>query len=86
MPQAVLEAESALLPREAFGSFVDRRAESVFGVPSRERRQFTNSHEGLSPAAAELARGIDRYKAEHRRRFIDFEEMLAVIESLGYSK
>ena len=51
-----------------------------------ERRQFTNSHEELSPAARELARAIDTYKLRHRRRFITFEEMLSVIQSLGYSK
>jgi hypothetical protein len=83
MPQSVLVRESAAPSRDGF---VDRRAEAARGVPARERRQFTNSHDGLSPAAAELARAIDRYKAEHRRRFINFEEMLAVIETLGYSK
>jgi hypothetical protein len=68
-------------------SFVDRRN---YGggqdVPVRERRQFTNSHDGLTPDAKELATAIDEYKLHHRRRFITFEEMLAVIESLGYSK
>jgi hypothetical protein len=68
-------------------TFVDRRqAEPVVDVPARERRQFSNSHEELSPAARELARAIDAYKLRHRRRFITFEEMLSVIESLGYSK
>jgi hypothetical protein len=54
--------------------------------PLFERRQFANSYEELSPAAAELARAIDSYKVQHRRRFVTFEEMLAVIKSLGYSK
>jgi hypothetical protein len=68
-------------------SFVDRRNYDVGGlVPSRERRQFTNSHEGLSPDAQELAHAIDGYKMRHRRRFITYEEMLAVIQSLGYHK
>lgn len=66
--------------------FVDRRATTSNGVPGRERRQFTNSHSELSPAARELAQAIDHYKLQHRRRFITFEEMLAVIQSLGYSK
>ncbi len=67
--------------------FVDRRGGSSPGHdPTIERRQFTNSHEELSPEAAELARAIDRYKLVHRRRFIDFEEMLGVIKSLGYQK
>jgi hypothetical protein len=51
-----------------------------------ERRQFVNSHNELSPEAAELGRAIDQYKLLHRRRFIDYEEMLHVIKSLGYSK
>jgi len=67
--------------------FVDRRMSgSPDDQPTRERRQFTNSHEELSPDAAELARAIDGYKLQHRRRFITFEEMLAVIKSLGYSR
>ena len=69
------------------GKFVERRDSDVSGQsPIVERRQFSNSHNGLSPDAAELARAIDQYKLVHRRRFIDFEEMLAVIKSLGYSK
>lgn len=67
--------------------FVDRRSyEGGQDVPVRERRQFTNSHDGLSPNARELAMAIDEYKLVHRRRFITFEEMLSVVESLGYAK
>ena len=59
----------------------------VAGRPAgRERRQFANSHDELSPEAAELATAIDGYKLQHRRRFITFEEMLAVIKSLGYER
>jgi hypothetical protein len=72
---------------EPVSTFVDRRgAQSAGHAPTRERRQFTNSHEELSPAAQELARAIDGYKLMHRRRYITFEEMLSVIESLGYRK
>jgi hypothetical protein len=68
-------------------TFVDRRSPAVSdGSPVCERRQFGNSHEGLSPDAAELAQAIDHYKMRHRRRFITFEEMLAVIKSLGYHR
>jgi hypothetical protein len=71
----------------ASGTFVDRRDYSAPGTqPGRERRQFTNSHEGLSPDAAELARAIDEYKVRHRRRFITYEEMLTVIQGLGYHR
>jgi hypothetical protein len=76
------EATSATLD-----SFVDRRSyETGQGVPVRERRQFSNSHDGLSTAARELAVAIDEYKLRHRRRFITFEEMLSVIQTLGYHK
>ncbi|MEN0109407.1 MAG: hypothetical protein AAF805_01675 [Planctomycetota bacterium] len=66
--------------------FVDRRAGQVPGSVMPERRQFTNSHTGLSEDAAELASAIDAYKARHRRRFINYEEMLSVIKSLGYER
>jgi hypothetical protein len=67
--------------------FVDRRNYTVqTGAPQRERRQFTNSHEDLTPDARELAQAIDSYKLVHRRRFITYEEMLAVVKSLGYRK
>jgi hypothetical protein len=55
-------------------------------TPVRERRQFTNSHSELTPEARELAIAIDQYKLHHRRRFINYEEMLMVVKSLGYSK
>ena len=66
---------------------VDRRSHaSGEHAASIERRQFANSHEELSPEARELADAIDQYKIRHRRRFITYEEMLAVVESLGYHK
>lgn len=68
-------------------SFVDRRNPvQPGGEPIFERRQFANSYDELSHEAAELARAIDGYKVQHRRRFITFEEMLAVIKSLGYTR
>lgn len=67
--------------------FVDRRSPETPSIPPGvERRQFANSHSELSPAAKELAMAIDQYKLLHRRRFITFEEMLGVIQSLGYRK
>jgi hypothetical protein len=67
--------------------FVDRRDYDHGGqAPGRERRQFTNSHEGLSPEAKELALAVDRYKLAHRRRFVTYEEMLGVLKSIGYRK
>jgi hypothetical protein len=68
-------------------TFVDRRSQDFcLAPPTLERRQFTNSHEGLSPEARELAVAIDSYKMRHRRRFITYEEMLAVVKTLGYHK
>ena len=68
-------------------TFVDRRSNETAGhSPTCERRQFSNSHEGLSPEALELGRAIDAYKLHHRRRFITHEEMLSVVQSLGYHK
>lgn len=67
--------------------FVDRRTyDNSFGPPGVERRQFANSHTEVSPEARELAQAIDSYKLRHRRRFITYEEMLAVIKSLGYHR
>ena len=66
--------------------FVDRRSADSAATPGRERRQFTNSHDELSPEAAELARAIDAYKLSNRRRFITYEEMLSVVKELGYTR
>ncbi len=66
--------------------FVDRRGKSQGNSHGAERRQFGNSHVGLSHAARELAEAIDGYKLQHRRRYITFEEMLAIIQQLGYQK
>ena len=76
---------STLVTEES--AFIDRR--NTLGAaegPGRERRQFANSYNELSPDAAELARAIDTYKLTHRRRFINFEEMLSIFKSLGYSR
>ena len=78
--------------------FVQRRGmnplpgESPQGLPPGgvDRRnhpdQFGNCYDGLSPDAQQLAEAIDHYKSQNRRRFITYEEMLAVIKSLGYHR
>ena len=66
--------------------FVDRRSPIGADHAGRERRQFTNSHDELSPAAAELAIAIDGYKLRHRRRFLTYEEILDVVLSLCYQR
>ena len=70
------------------GEFVDRRQTPLAPVRSNvpERRQFSNSYSSMSPEVGELAEAIDRYKLQHRRRFITFEELHDVITSIGYHK
>ena len=67
-------------------AFIDRRATTTSNSSGLERRQFSDSHQDLSPDAAELGIAIDQYKLINRRRYITYEEMLGVIKSLGYSK
>jgi hypothetical protein len=68
-------------------SFVDRRNGEPRALPANgERRQFSDGHDELSPAARELALAVDQYKLSRRRRFITYEEMLDVMKSLGYAK
>lgn len=67
--------------------FVDRRqAVSESDQPIRERRQFSDSRNSARPEVDELARAVDSYKLQHRRRFITFEELYDVMASLGYHK
>ncbi len=65
-------------------SFADRR--QIDSSTSRERRQFGNSYVGLSDDGRQLALAIDQYKVEHHRRYLTCDEMLEVIQSLGYQK
>ncbi|MCH2182253.1 MAG: hypothetical protein MK108_09635 [Mariniblastus sp.] len=68
-------------------AYVDRRNSAVpLNYGGHERRQFRDSHSELSDEAAELGRALDHYKLTHHRRFINHEEMLEVIRSLGYQK
>lgn len=74
-----------------FGSqeqFVDRRSRST-GDEQYEgpnRRQFGNSYNSGRPEVDELARAVDQYKLQHRRRFITYEELHDVMSQLGYRK
>jgi hypothetical protein len=79
---AIPVADSWLAPE-----FTDRRDPNNQRRSSGfERRQFSNSMSEYSLEAAELGRAVDQYKLVHRRRFIDYEELLSVIKSLGYQK
>ena len=67
--------------------FMERRDPFSSGLsPTIERRQFGNNYADLSDDGAELAQAIDQYKLLNRRRYITFDEMLSVIQSLGYRK
>jgi hypothetical protein len=66
--------------------FVDRRAAGKIPARSGERRQFGSSHSSLSDDGRELALAIDRYKVENHRRYLTCDEMLMVLEGLGYRK
>ena len=69
------------------GDFVDRRqSPSPVRPDGPERRQFSNNYSSMAPEVGELAEAIDRYKLQHRRRFITFEELHNVITSIGYHK
>ena len=78
--------ETAVSTPSDASSFVERRANPLSSPPGFERRQFANSHDELSDGARELAMAIDEYKLRHRRRFISYEEIYAVIQQLGYRK
>jgi hypothetical protein len=68
-------------------NFLDRRDPDANNVaPGLERRQFADGHSSLSEDAAELGRAIDQYKLMNRRRYISYEEMLSIVQSLGYAK
>ncbi|MGN6547798.1 MAG: hypothetical protein ACTHK7_22305 [Aureliella sp.] len=71
---AVIQAEFVDRRQAAPGpgqpGFVDRRQNSSSSAAGAERRQFGNTHYGLSPAARELAEAIDSYKLQHRRRYV----------------
>ena len=80
------ESSSTAFAERSAIPFVDRRSYEAGAAPGRERRQFTNSHEELSPEAREIAQAVDEYKLTRRRRFITYEEMLDVMVSIGYHK
>lgn len=66
--------------------FIDRRSTEEATHRGMERRQFSNSHEGMRPEVIEIAEAIDQYKLRHRRRFITFEELYDVLSDLGYAR
>ncbi|MDG2468865.1 MAG: hypothetical protein P8M80_06275 [Pirellulaceae bacterium] len=70
---------------ESRADFNDRRRGAGIS-PSGERRQFASTYDDLSVSAKELGEAVDQYKLLNRRRYVNYEELLVVIESLGYSR
>ena len=66
--------------------FHDRRSTHQVNEHGRERRQFRDGDRSARPEVAELADAVDSYKSQNRRRFITFEELLDVMQQLGYHK
>lgn len=75
--------EETTTPKSA--GFVDRRSNSG-DAPGGERRQFSASYDELSSDAKELGEAIDQYKLLNRRRYVNYEELLSIMKSIGYSK
>jgi hypothetical protein len=76
---------SSVIPK----GFVDRRQSATTdgsrpGTP--ERRQFSDSRDQTRPEVREFAEAVDKYKVDHHRRFITFEELYDVMMGLGYHK
>ena len=66
--------------------FFDRRKQEGRPPGGRERRQFADSHDDLSPEAREFAEAVDAYKLAHARKFVTLAELFEVLTSLGYHK
>ena len=75
-------------PGQSAQTFEDRRNKAGDARPEGlpDRRQFRDARNYSSPGAAELGDAIDKYKADHRRRFITWDELYDVITNLVYEK
>jgi len=80
-----IDTMARYLPDGTVVPFVERRQRDE-GVGNQERRQFGNSYRDLSPRARELAEAIDQYKSLYHRRYVTADELLSVIEALGYRR
>ncbi len=65
-------------------TFVDRRARSTESPVGSERRQFSGNYNELSPEGKQLSGAIDQYKLCHRRRVINPDELVAILQAAGY--
>ena len=65
-------------------TFVDRRARGEDSPVGSERRQFAGNYRDLSPAGQQLSDAIDQYKLRHRRRVINPDELVGILQAAGY--
>jgi hypothetical protein len=83
-PTATNTATKYLAVHEQRHALCDQPSTSPQGIGYG--RCSPGPHADLSRPARELALAIDQYKMRHRRRFINYEEMLSIVQALGYSK
>ena len=53
---------------------------------SNDFRHYNAGGDRFAQEAEELCAALEQYKLIHRRRYISFEEMLALMHSLGYKR
>jgi hypothetical protein len=81
-----LTLASRVADRDEEHSLADRRQRSRSSQDGMERRQFGSNYSELTPAGAEFGKAIDSYKVAHRRRYVTYDEILLVLETLGYER
>ncbi len=64
--------------------FNDRRGRSEDSPVGAERRQFAGNYNELSPEGKQLSDAIDQYKLCHRRRAVNPDELVAILQTAGY--
>ncbi|MEX2187553.1 MAG: hypothetical protein WD875_12195 [Pirellulales bacterium] len=69
---------------ETTPTFTDRRSRGEDSPVGSERRQFAGNYRDLSPAGQQLSDAIDQYKLRHRRRVINPDELVAILQAAGY--
>jgi hypothetical protein len=64
--------------------FVDRRGRSDTSPVGAERRQFSGNYNELPPEGKRISDAIDQYKLCHRRRVVNPDELVAILQTAGY--
>ena len=72
---------------EPLQDFLDRRSGQTDSFHlGQERRQFSGNIEDLTPQGKELAQAIDSYKSSNQLAIITYDEIVSIIQSIGYAK